>query len=72
MFIYFNLGPDVHFSKLILNNWQQFESIDIDIHDRLTIVTGANGCGKTTILNLFSIHVHTRTHAHTYTHIHKK
>ncbi|NQZ64310.1 MAG: AAA family ATPase [Crocosphaera sp.] len=46
----------MHFSKLILNNWQQFESIDIDIHDRLTIVTGANGCGKTTILNLFSKH----------------
>ena len=44
------------FSKLKLNHWQQFENIDLDIHERLTIITGSNGCGKTTLLNLFAKH----------------
>lgn len=46
----------MYFSKLRLNHWQQFENVDLDIHDRLTIITGANGCGKTTLLNLFAKH----------------
>lgn len=44
------------FSKLKVNHWQQFENIDLDIHERITIITGANGCGKTTLLNLFAKH----------------
>lgn len=39
-----------------IKHWQQFESVDLEVHDRLTIITGANGCGKTTILNLFARH----------------
>jgi len=46
----------VHFKKLEVNHWQQFENIDLEIHDRLTIITGSNGCGKTTILDLFARH----------------
>ncbi len=46
----------MHFSRLQLNHWQQFESVDIDLHDNLTIITGANGSGKTTILDLFAKH----------------
>ncbi len=46
----------MYFKKLALSHWQQFEKIDIDVHDRLTIVTGANGCGKTTLMNLFARH----------------
>ncbi|ABZ75868.1 ATP-dependent endonuclease of the OLD family-like protein [Shewanella halifaxensis HAW-EB4] len=46
----------MHFKKLEINHWQQFETVDLAIHDRLTIITGSNGCGKTTILNLFSKH----------------
>lgn len=46
----------MYFKKLELKHWQQFEEIDIDLHDRITIVTGSNGCGKTTILNLFARH----------------
>ncbi|OUS29518.1 OLD family endonuclease [Thalassotalea sp. 42_200_T64] len=46
----------MYFSKLKLNHWQQFKNIDLDIHDRLTIITGANGCGKTTLLNVFAKH----------------
>lgn len=38
------------FKSLKIFEWQQFQSIDINFHDRLTILTGANGSGKTTIL----------------------
>jgi len=42
------------FENLTLSNWQQFESIDIDIHKRLTVLTGTNGSGKSTILSILS------------------
>jgi len=53
----------MYFTKLKLNHWQQFENIDLDIHDRLTIITGANGCGKTTLLNLFAKHSGWQAHS---------
>jgi len=39
-----------------IESWRQFEKIKIDFHDRLTILTGANGAGKTTILNIIDQH----------------
>lgn len=44
------------FRKLILRNWRQFSSVDLDFHPRLTVLTGANGAGKTTILHLLNRH----------------
>lgn len=44
------------FKKLNINSWKQFEKIDIDFHPNLTVLTGANGSGKTTILNLLARH----------------
>jgi predicted ATPase len=45
------------FKKFVLSEpWRQFEVLDIDFHHSLTVLTGANGCGKTTILNLLSRH----------------
>lgn len=44
------------FEKLKIQNWRQFRSVSIDFHDRLTILTGANGAGKTTILSILSRH----------------
>ena len=44
------------FEQLTLNDWQQFAEIDISFHPRATILTGANGSGKTTILSLLARH----------------
>lgn len=44
------------FKAIKLNTWRQFEKVDIEFHPRLTILTGANGAGKTTILNLINKH----------------
>lgn len=34
------------FEKLNIEKWKQFENIEIDFHQQLTILTGANGAGK--------------------------
>ena len=36
------------FKKILLNDWRQFQNIDIDFHPNVTIITGANGSGKST------------------------
>lgn len=42
------------FKRICFRDWRQFANIDIEFHDHLTVLTGANGAGKTTILNLLS------------------
>lgn len=44
------------FARLTLKDWQQFAEVDINFHPRATILTGANGSGKTTILSLLARH----------------
>lgn len=44
------------FSSISVSNWRQFEHVALDLHPRLTVITGSNGTGKSTILNLFSHH----------------
>jgi len=44
------------FTRLELHNWRQFATIDVAFHPRLTVLTGANGSGKTTILHLLNRH----------------
>jgi hypothetical protein len=44
------------FKRLRFSNWRQFREIDLEFHPRLTVLTGANGAGKTTVLNLLSRH----------------
>lgn len=42
------------FEGLHLEKWNQFDNVDIKLNPRLTVITGANGAGKSTILRLFS------------------
>ena len=42
------------FTRLSIKEWRQFSDIDIVFHEHLTVLTGANGAGKTTVLNLLS------------------
>lgn len=39
---------------LAVTDWRQFRKVEIDFHDRLTILTGVNGSGKTTLLNVIA------------------
>lgn len=40
------------FARLRLANWRQFSLVDIEFHPNLTIITGANGAGKSSLLNI--------------------
>jgi len=45
------------FKSLSISEWRQFKSVNIQFHERLTILTGSNAAGKTTILsNLLGRH----------------
>lgn len=44
------------FNRLRVREWRQFGDIDIVFHPRLTILTGVNAAGKTTLLNLLAPH----------------
>ncbi|MDS7930969.1 AAA family ATPase [Acinetobacter sp. V102_4] len=44
------------FEKITLTEWRQFSKIEIEFHPNVTIITGANGAGKSTILKLLSKH----------------
>lgn len=44
------------FKQLSIRDWRQFREVQVNFGDRLTVLTGANGAGKTTILNLLSRH----------------
>jgi len=44
------------FAAIKLNHWRQFNKISIALNRRMTVLTGENGTGKTTILNILSKH----------------
>lgn len=44
------------FNSLKLSHWRQFEEIDLDLSSNLCVLTGPNGCGKTTVLNVLGKH----------------
>lgn len=44
------------FKEIKLCRWRQFKDLNISFDDKMTILTGENGAGKTTILNILSKH----------------
>lgn len=46
----------MHFTSLQISHWQQFQQVELNVSNRLTILTGANGSGKSTLLGLFARH----------------
>ena len=44
------------FSSLRLEGWRQFGHVDIALHPRLTVLTGANGAGKSSLLRILHSH----------------
>lgn len=46
----------IRFKSLSVGRWRQFADVSIEFSDRLTVITGANGAGKTSILHLLSPH----------------
>lgn len=44
------------FTNISFSNWRQFGRINIDFHKQLTVLTGPNGSGKTTIMNMIARH----------------
>ncbi len=47
---------NVTFKKITLSDWRQFAEVNVPLTEQVTVLTGPNGCGKTTILNTLSRH----------------
>lgn len=45
----------MNLKKLVLHNFRCFEKLEVEFHDKLTVIVGANGAGKTTILEAAAV-----------------
>ena len=46
----------MRFHSLRIEGWRQFGHVEITLHPRLTVLTGANGAGKSSLLRIFHRH----------------
>lgn len=44
------------FARLSIEDWRQFDYVELDFHPSLTVLTGANASGKSTILGMLAKH----------------
>lgn len=51
------MSAEQGFRQLRVADWRQFGHIDINFHPRLTILTGANASGKSTLLGILGRHL---------------
>ena len=51
------MSENITFTRLHIEGWRQLDSVDIEFHPRLTIITGANGAGKSTLLSILTRHI---------------
>lgn len=49
-------GEPTAFKSMHIEPWRQFNACDFDLTSQLTILTGSNGSGKTTVLSLLGAH----------------
>ena len=42
------------FKTLEVTNWRQFRFVNVEFHSQATVIVGANGSGKTSLLNILS------------------
>ena len=47
---------EITFRSLRVEGWRQFGRVELDLHPKLTVLTGANGAGKSSLLRIFSRH----------------
>lgn len=52
----------MHIKSLYLKNFRQFKNLSIDFDDRLTVLVGANGTGKSAILDALAVSLSTFLH----------
>ena len=50
------MTTDNRFANLQVKDWRQFGTVELDLTNRLTILTGENGTGKTSLLSLLGGH----------------
>jgi predicted ATP-dependent endonuclease of OLD family len=46
----------MEFKKLKISDWRQFNEVNIDFHNKVTVITGSNGAGKSTVLRVLAKH----------------
>jgi len=49
-------SPHAQFAELHISGWRQFADVHLAFHPRLTVLTGANASGKTTLLSVLGKH----------------
>jgi energy-coupling factor transporter ATP-binding protein EcfA2 len=47
---------EITFRSLRVEGWRQFGRVELELHSKLTVLTGANGAGKSSLLRIFSRH----------------